>query len=339
MKPSDALQVMLAALREGYPVLLVGGPGTGKTSMTNQAATILERGYLPIYPILADPTDGKGMPAVVNGEARFLPFGDAKQILEAKDPLIVCLDDLGQAPPAVQASFMQWILARRINGSRIPDCVTFVAATNRKEKGMGVSGILEPVKSRFVTIIDIEPDIDDTVAWMQKNGVSIEVIAFCKYKKVSPTSGAYLFEKNAPGIKNSCNPRTLEHLDKLFRLKLPDRVALESYAGACGEAIATEFYGFTKIWQNLPNPDAVLMNPDKAVIPDDIATQIALASTLSARVDTQSMGRFCTYADRLPVEINVFMMTSAISRDDIGLKLQNTRAFTEWTTRHKDVLY
>ncbi len=43
----------------------------------------------------------------------------------------VCLlDDLGQAPPAVQAAAMQLLLARRVNGHAVSDHVTFLAATN-----------------------------------------------------------------------------------------------------------------------------------------------------------------------------------------------------------------
>ena len=67
------------------------------------------------------------------------------------------LDDLGQAPMSVQAAAMQLILARRINGFKISDKVIFMAATNRREDKAGVTGILEPVKSRFAWIVELVP--------------------------------------------------------------------------------------------------------------------------------------------------------------------------------------
>ncbi len=65
------------------------------------------------------------------------------------------IDDLGQATPAVQAAAMQLILARTLNGHRVSDHVVFIAATNRRTDRAGVSGILEPVKSRFATLVEL----------------------------------------------------------------------------------------------------------------------------------------------------------------------------------------
>jgi hypothetical protein len=59
---------------------------------------------------------------------------------------------------------MQLILARRVNSFTLPDCVSFVAASNRRQDKAGVTGILEPVKSRFATILEVSPDLDD---WTQ----------------------------------------------------------------------------------------------------------------------------------------------------------------------------
>ena len=75
------------------------------------------------------------------------------------------MDDLGQAPPAVQAAAMQLILARRINGSLVSDEVCFVAATNRKNDKAGVARILEPVKSRFAAIVELTPCVEEWATW------------------------------------------------------------------------------------------------------------------------------------------------------------------------------
>jgi len=77
---------------------------------------------------------------------------------------------------------MQLILARRINGYKVSDQVTFLAATNRKQDKAGVSGILEPVKSRFVSIVELEPDLEDWAAWAASNSLPAELIAFVRFR-------------------------------------------------------------------------------------------------------------------------------------------------------------
>jgi hypothetical protein len=118
----------------------------------------------------------------VDGKAEFLPFGNLRKLLNATVPTLFFLDDLGQAPQGVQAAAMQLLLAREINGQKISDYVSFAAATNRKEDRAGVSGILEPVKSRFVTIINVETNADDWLRWARRNGLPEELLMLIKWR-------------------------------------------------------------------------------------------------------------------------------------------------------------
>ena len=44
--------------------------------------------------------------------------------------------------------------------------------------------------------------------------------------------------------------------------KVPAEAEYECFKGAVGEGAAAEFVGFMRIYRKLPNPDAILMNPD-----------------------------------------------------------------------------
>src|SRR5262249_15910073 len=143
------------------------------------------------HPVVLDPTDAKGLPWPDKGgkTANFLPFGDLARALNATEPLVWMLDDLGQAMPATQASFMQLILPRTVNGHSLPDFGTFVAATNRRTDRAGVQGILEPVKSRF-TIVELNTDLDDWCAWACEEDLVTgesrmppELISFLRFRK------------------------------------------------------------------------------------------------------------------------------------------------------------
>ncbi|HYE72078.1 MAG TPA: ATP-binding protein, partial [Blastocatellia bacterium] len=184
MKPSQLRQFLASAIKQQLPILITGAPGVGKSDIVASAAQDAQAELIISHPVVSDPTDAKGLPwANKNAtEATFLPFGELARALKATKPTVWFLDDLGQASPAVQASFMQLILARRVNGHALPDCITFVAATNRRTDRAGVSGILEPVKSRFASIVPLEADLDDWCAWAIDKQLPVELIAFMRFR-------------------------------------------------------------------------------------------------------------------------------------------------------------
>src|SRR4051812_21302045 len=111
MSPSKLQSFLVQAFANNWPVLIKGAPGCGKTDSWDTAVDIYADEYeseadrLVIHPVISDPTDAKGLPGIVEGKADFLPFGDLRRMIEAKRPLFVLLDDLGQAPAVVQAGY------------------------------------------------------------------------------------------------------------------------------------------------------------------------------------------------------------------------------------------
>jgi len=55
------------------------------------------------------------------------------------------------------------------------------------------------------------------------------------------------------------------------------------FAGTVGTGAATEFSGFLRMFRELPNIDAVLLNPSGEPVPDSPAAQYAVASALAHR--------------------------------------------------------
>jgi len=146
--------------------------------------------------------------------ATFLPFGDLMRALKTTKKLVWFLDDLGQASPAVQAACMQLLLARQIDGHKIPDKVTFVAATNRRTDRAGVSGILEPVKSRFGIIGNLEPDLNDFKQWWYKTDYPVEPLGYLNFQE----GDLHNWEPTADIVNQPC-PRTWENVGKILKMK------------------------------------------------------------------------------------------------------------------------
>ena len=220
---------------------------------------------------------------------------------------------------------MQLILARRVNGHVLPDHVTFIAATNRRSDRAGVSGILEPVKSRFACIVELEPNIDDWSLWAYGHGVSPTLIAFLRYRPELLCQ----FQATAD-LTNSPVPRTWAHLAKLETLNLSPAVESSAFSGSVGEGPALEYQAFRQMAKSLVNLDAILVNPDKVSIPSKPSELYATVIGLASRANEQNFNRIAVYANRLHVEANhgefaVLLIRDSIRRDE---KIQYTDSFT-----------
>lgn len=330
MKPSQLVPFLVDAINAKLPLMLVGAPGVGKSDLVALAAKLAGAKLVLIHASVADPTDPKGLPALVDGKAEFLPYGDLRQLMNAKKTTICFLDDLGQAPPAVQAAYMQLILGRRINGHRVSDRVVFIAATNRKQDKAGVTGILEPVKSRFCSIVQLEADLNDWCRWALENGLPTELIAFIRFRP----DLLHDFKPTA-SMTNSPSPRTAHNVGKLMAMGVKPELELEAYAGAAGEGFAGEFLAFVKIYRGLPSAESVLMNVDKAKIPKDIATLTALCGSLAARASEQTADRLFRFAGRLPKEVDIMLIRDCVA---VCKDIEQTRVFINWAVENQNIL-
>ena len=77
------------------------------------------------HPVVKEPTEPGGIPWVINNEVQKLPFANIKQMINATRPLVVFIDDFGQAEPAVQKAYMQLLLARELDGIKLSNWVIF----------------------------------------------------------------------------------------------------------------------------------------------------------------------------------------------------------------------
>jgi ATPase family associated with various cellular activities (AAA) len=314
IKPRQ-LQVLLAqSIPAKFPVLIKGAPGVGKTDCVTQASLAANADITIMHPVVKDPTDFKGMPWVTAGNASFLPFGDLKKLIHATNLTICFLDDLGQATNAVQAAAMQLILGREIDGHRVSDQVVFIAATNRREDRAGVLGLLEPVKSRFVTIVELIPDLNDWCRWAVQESVAPEVIAFLRFRPD-------LFSDFRPtaDLSNTPSPRTWHHVSKLLSLSLPSDLQRSCIQGAVGEGAGLEFFAFLDVWSQMVSPDLILTAPDTAPIPTELSALCAVSTAIATRVQPSSMTRYCRYLERLCAadheEYAALSMKAAVTRD------------------------
>lgn len=326
MRAKRLRKVLATAIAACMPVLVVGAPGIGKSDIVAQACADAGADLMISHPAIEDPTKPGGLPWIAKGDdfAQLLPFADLYRALNATAPLVWFLDDLGQATAAVQAAYMQLLLAREVNGQKLPDCVTFIAATNRRTDRAGVSGILEPVKSRFATIVELEAHIEDFLDWAAEHDVAPEVRA---YLRLQPES-LHDFTPTAD-MTNSPSPRTWKRTSDWIKLSLDAEDELPVYAGAIGMGEAAKFCGYLKMYRELPTIEGILLDPKHAAIPKDTGALWAVSMALASYATEDNFDRVCMYAERLPQEFGIACVRDATRRNADVLK---THAWIKYAT-------
>ncbi|MBN3776605.1 ATP-binding protein [Burkholderia sp. Ac-20345] len=324
LSPARLTSLLSVYIPQRLPVLISGRPGIGKSDIVEAAAAAAEHDLLISHPVVEDPTDSKGLPfpSPDGAHARFLPFGDLERALSARRPLVWFFDDLGQASPAVQAAKMQLLLARRIGEHKLPDCVTFVAATNRRSDNAGVTGILDPLISRFAAVVELEANVNDWTTWAVQQNVPPELIAFLRFRP------DLLWEaRSSRDIVASASPRKWGFLAKTMSA-VPADLLPDAINATVGEGAGAELSSFLTIYRALPSVDAILLDPSRGEISDEPSILYAVTAALAYQASDGNFERVLQYAERL-VDAGRREFTALLVRDAIARRpeLQDNHAF------------
>ncbi len=311
-------------------VLAVSAPGIGKTETVVTVCQELNVPCILMHPAISDPTDFKGLPSVGSNkqEAVFLPFGELVSLIKANTRTVCFIDDIGQAPMGVQAPLMQLIHGGHLNGVKISEEVVFMGATNDVNQMSGVSGLIEPLKSRWDSIVKVDYNADDFTQWLIAKDFSPECVAFVRTfpNKISDF-------KASKDMTNSPCPRTVA---AMFRWHDDGVNDLEVFEGAAGRGIAAEFTAFLKLMNDLPNLDDIMLNPDKVAVPTEPSLLYAVAGGLACKVDEHNFDKALRYIQRCPQKkYEVLFTKDSIDRNK---KIGSCRAFQHWAAKNANVI-
>jgi hypothetical protein len=187
---------------------------------------------------------------------------------------------------------------------------------------------LEPVKSRFHTIIELDPSVDDWVTWALNNDMPAELVGFIRFRpdllcKFEPTRE----------LTNSPSPRTAANCGDLFNAGIRD---MEVFAGAAGAGFAAEFVGFCKVFASLPDLDQIFMDPMGSVVPTDPATLFAVSAGVVKKISKDNADRGFQYMGRMPKEYEICTGRDAMRVHKDWLKIHP--AYMKWCLRNAEHL-
>lgn len=335
MKPSQVKSLIKLAMGTKLNVMITGKPGIAKTAIAKQAAVEENADLVIIQTSTSEQTDTKGFPWIDKGKATFVPYGQILQLINAKKPTICILDDFGQASVDVQKSWMPLLDSnmREVAGHKISDFVTFVATTNRRSDKAGVQGILAPILSRFAVIVEMESDTNEWVLWAIDNNMPIELIAFSRFVENNSSLFNEIDKPLTNDLVNVYNSRTKEHLGILFNKGIDKDIEQSVFIGAIGQVAGIQFKAFLEMYRTIPDIDQIIINPSSVNVPTAPDVLYAVCGALAYRSNDVTLENILIYAERLPVEFQMVLVTDAVTRTP---ELTQTSAYIKWQIKHSN---
>jgi hypothetical protein len=310
----DALAVAVAAR---VPVLLWGSPGTGKTSVVRSLSQAMGWPCETVIASIREPSDFAGLPVVASGgdgagtgavsaasagtQVDFAPPRWARRLAEAGHGVLF-LDEISTAPPAVQAALLRVVLERTVGDLELPAGIAVVAAANPPEQSADGWDLSPPLANRFchlewavdarvvaagfvggfppVTVPEMPEGWDGAPAAAASGAVAGFLVA-------RPALACAVPAEASRAGRGWPSPRSWEMVTRLLAAASACGSSTEVVAalvvGCVGEGAGLEFL----TWYDeldLPDPEVVLADPDRFVVPERGDRILAALSAVCAVV-------------------------------------------------------
>lgn len=303
-----AVEALAVAVSTGVPVLLWGSPGTGKTSAVCALGDALGWPVEVVIGSIREPADFAGLPVVIDGEVRLAPPAWAKRLC-AEGRGLLFLDELTTAPPAVQAAMLRVVLERVVGDVTLPAGVRVVAAANPPEEAADGWELSPPLANRLVHVdwpVDARRVAEglavgfptprlrtaDGEAAPAQSAARAAVAAFLQ---VRPGLVLQVPASAVGAGRGWPSPRSWESVARVLAGCEAAQASPEARAvlvtGAVGEGPGLEFLAWLE-HADLPDPEAVLADPDSSELPERsdraFAVLTGVAAVAIAHGDAQS---------------------------------------------------
>lgn len=278
LTPNSAKASINHAIRRKRPIFLWGPPGIGKSDIVHQIGEQINAKVIDVRLSLWEPTDIKGIPYFDSNLSKMvwappLELPDAEMAAQ-HDNIVLFLDEMNSAAPAVQAAAYQLILNRKVGTYTLPDNVYIVAAGNR-EADKGVTYRMPaPLANRFVHL-EMTVNFDDWFEWAVDNGIHQDVVGYLTFSK----KDLYDFDPKSPS-RSFATPRSWSFVSELLEDGIDESTTTDLVSGAVGEGLAVKFMAHRKIASQMPNPADILEGKVKELNTKEISAMYSLTVSL-----------------------------------------------------------
>ena len=343
VNPNNAKKSILRAFNKQRPIFIWGPPGIGKSDIVSQISEDIDAYMIDVRLSLWEPTDIKGVPyyAANDNTMKWAPpaeLPDAKMAKKYKK-IVLFLDEMNSAAPAVQAAAYQLILNRKVGTYKLPDNVLIVAAGNR-EADKGVTYRMPaPLANRFVHL-ELKVDFDDWFSWAVKNSIHEDVVGYLTFAK----KDLYDFDPKSPS-RSFATPRSWSFVSELLEDDDDEATTTDLVSGSVGEGLAVKFMAHRKVSAQLPNPSDVLAGKVKTLDTKEISAMYSLtvslcyelkeASDKSDKKFDDKVNNFLRFAmDNFDTELVVMGIKLALTQYQLPIDPDEVECFDEFHEKY-----
>ena len=340
--PNRAKSSIFHAMKKKRPIFLWGPPGIGKSEIVHQIGNDLDAHVTDIRLSLWEPTDIKGIPYFNSNENTMVWAPPAElpteEFAKKHKYIILFLDEMNSAAPAVQAAAYQLILNRKIGTYKLPDNVLIVAAGNR-EADKGVTYRMPaPLANRFVHL-ELTVSFDDWFQWAVEHNIHADVAGYLQFAK----KGLYDFDPKSPS-RSFATPRSWTFVSELLDDDLDAETTTDLVSGAIGEGLAVKFMAHRKVASTMPNPSDILDGKVNELKQKEISAMYSLTVSLCYELKESSdkndkkfndkVNNFLRFAmDNFETELVVMGMKLALTQYELPIDPDEIDCFDEFHER------
>ena len=343
VSPNQAKNSIRRAFKKKRPIFIWGPPGIGKSEIVHQIGSEIKKSLvIDIRLSLWEPTDIKGIPYFDSnaGTMVWAPPSELPDEATAKkhDIIILFMDEMNSAPPAVQAAAYQLILNRRVGTYHLPENVVIVAAGNRDaDKGVTYR-MPAPLANRFVHL-EMKVDFEDWLQWAAENQLHSDVVGYITFAK----KDLYDFDPKSPS-RSFATPRSWSFVSELLEDDDDENTTTDLVSGAVGEGLAVKFMAHRKVASKLPQPIDILDGKVKELETNEISAMYSLTVSLcyelkeacdkkDKKFDTK-VNNFLRFAmDNFDTELVVMGIKLALTQYSLPIDPDEVDCFDEFHNR------
>ena len=343
VSPNGAKRSIRRAFKKQRPIFIWGPPGIGKSEVVHQIGDEYKKALvIDIRLSLWEPTDIKGIPYfdAVQGRMVWAPPVELPDEATAKkyDVIILFMDEMNSAPPAVQAAAYQLILNRRVGTYHLPKNVVIVAAGNR-EADKGVTYRMPaPLANRFVHL-ELSVNFDDWFQWAVTNDIHEDVVGYLTFAK----KDLYDFDPKSPS-RSFATPRSWSFVSELLEDDDDENTTTDLVSGAVGEGLAVKFMAHRKVASKLPDPIDILNGKVKEIETKEISAMYSLTVSLCYELKDacdkndkkfdDKVNNFLRFAmDNFDTELVVMGIKLALTQYSLPIDPDEVECFDEFHNR------
>jgi len=322
------------------PVLLRGRHGIGKSTVVYQYAAKQDMEVVERRASQMTEGDLVGLPTIENNSTKFNPPDWFKAACDR--PVVLFLDEVDRATLEVRQGIFELTDSRKLNGHKLHDDTFIFAAVNGGEHGAQYQvGEMDPAELDRWTVFDIEPSVEDWLAWANDSGISQEIFNFVNQNR------AHL-EHTDDYEPNKVYPsrRSWERLDQclsqasLFEESSP--VLFNLTSAFVGFEAAVAFNDFIQNYDRQVSTDDILVKGDFSKLADfgindhtAIIDKFEAEETFKLELEQDQIDNLARYFIMLPSEVAMKLWT-VMGKGEVNntVKLHKTDVDGESVSKH-----